>query len=44
MKFAYLCNNLIKRPWLTARRDEVELPDGRTIPEYYVLKYLAKEV
>ena len=30
---------LIKRPWLTARRDEVELPDGRTIPEYYVLEY-----
>ena len=30
---------LIKRPWLTARRDDVELPDGRTIPEYYVLEY-----
>ena len=30
---------LIKRPWLTARRDCVELPDGRTIPEYYVLEY-----
>ena len=30
---------LIKRPWLTARRDEVELPDGRIIPEYYVLEY-----
>ena len=30
---------LIRRPWLTARRDEVELPDGRTIPEYYVLEY-----
>ena len=30
---------LIKRPWLTARRDELELPDGRIIPEYYVLEY-----
>lgn len=30
---------LIKRPWLTARRDKVELPDGRIIDEYYVLEY-----
>ena len=30
---------LIQRPWLTARRDEVELPDGRIVPEYYVLEY-----
>ena len=30
---------LIQRPWLTARRDEVKLPDGRIIPEYYVLEY-----
>ncbi len=30
---------LIKRPWLTARRDKVQLPDGRVIPEYYVLEY-----
>ena len=30
---------LIKRPWLTARRDEIELPDGRIIPEFYVLEY-----
>lgn len=30
---------LIKRPWLTARRDELELPDGRIVPEYYVLEY-----
>ena len=28
---------IIKRPWLTARRDKVELPDGRIIEEYYVL-------
>ena len=30
---------IIKRPWLTARRDKVELPDGRIIEEYYVLEY-----
>ena len=30
---------LIKRPWLTARMDKVQLPDGRVIPEYYVLEY-----
>ena len=30
---------LFKRPWLTARKDVVELPDGRVNPEYYVLEY-----
>ena len=30
---------LIKRPWLTARRDHLLLPDGREIPDYYVLEY-----
>lgn len=30
---------LIRRPWLTARRDEVQLPDGRVYDEYYVLEY-----
>lgn len=30
---------LIKRPWLTARRDKVRLPDGRINPEHYVLEY-----
>lgn len=30
---------LIKRPWLTARRDKLELPDGRVMDEYYVLEY-----
>lgn len=30
---------LIKRPWLTARKDKVKLPDGRTNSEYYVLEY-----
>ena len=30
---------LIRRPWLTARRDTVQLPDGRILDEYYVLEY-----
>ncbi|MDE7419872.1 MAG: NUDIX hydrolase, partial [Muribaculaceae bacterium] len=30
---------LIRRPWLTARRDKVRLPDGRINPEHYVLEY-----
>lgn len=30
---------LIQRPWLTARRDTVELPDGHIHPEYYILEY-----
>lgn len=30
---------LIRRPWLTARRDSLRLPDGRINPEYYVLEY-----
>ncbi len=30
---------LFRRPWLTARRDAVQLPDGRTMDEYYVLEY-----
>lgn len=30
---------LIKRPWLTARRDHLLLPDGRENSEYYVLEY-----
>lgn len=30
---------LIRRPWLTARRDKVELPSGVVHPEYYVLEY-----
>ena len=33
---------LIKRPWLTARRDKVKLPDGRIIPEYYVFSVYTK--
>lgn len=30
---------LYRRPWLTARKDRLELPDGRIHPEYYVLEY-----
>ena len=30
---------LIRRPWLTARRDVARLPDGRINQEYYVLEY-----
>lgn len=30
---------IIRRPWLTARRDTVELPDGRVNDEYYILEY-----
>lgn len=30
---------IIKRPWLTARVDTVELPNGVVNPEYYVLEY-----
>lgn len=30
---------LFKRPWLTVRKDDVRLPDGRILPEYYVLEY-----
>ena len=30
---------LIQRPWLTARKDIVKLPDGRINPEFYILEY-----
>ena len=30
---------IIERPWLTARVDKVQLPDGRINPEHYVLEY-----
>lgn len=30
---------LIRRPWLTARKDHVRLPDGRENPEHWVLEY-----
>ena len=28
-----------RRPWLTARKDVVRLPDGRVNPEYWVLEF-----
>lgn len=30
---------LHKRPWLTVRKETLEMPDGRIVPEYYVLEY-----
>lgn len=30
---------LFREPWLTVRRDHVELPNGNQIPQYYVLEY-----
>ncbi len=30
---------LIRRPWLTARKDTVILPDGKVMDDYYVLEY-----
>mgnify|MGYP001776350011 CR=1 FL=1 len=30
---------LIRRPWLTARRDHIRMPNGVENKEYYVLEY-----
>lgn len=30
---------LFKEPWLTVRRQRMELPDGNVVPSYYVLEY-----
>lgn len=30
---------LIRRPWLTARRDQLLMPNGTVNPEFYVLEY-----
>ncbi len=30
---------LIRRPWLTARRDRIRQPNGTVMDEYYVLEY-----
>jgi len=30
---------LSREPWLTVRKEEVELPNGNRIPSYYVLEY-----
>ena len=40
MKWETLSSEYLhRRPWLTARRDVVRLPDGRIYDEYYVLEY-----
>ncbi len=31
--------HIIRRPWLTARKDVLEMPNGTIVPEYYVLEY-----
>src|SRR5215203_3381112 len=30
---------LFKQPWLTVRKDKCELPNGKTMPAFYVLEY-----
>ena len=30
---------LHNRPWLTVRRETLQMPDGRVVPEYYILEY-----
>ena len=30
---------LSSQPWFTVRREEVELPNGNRIPEYYIFEY-----
>ena len=30
---------LARKPWFTVRHESIELPDGRTIPDYYVFEY-----
>lgn len=30
---------LHRRPWLTVRRESLQMPDGTVVPEYYVLEY-----
>lgn len=30
---------LFRKPWLTVRHESLELPDGRRVPDYYVLEY-----
>jgi len=40
MKYKLLASEyIVRRPWLTARRDKVQLPNGRINEEYYVLEY-----
>jgi ADP-ribose pyrophosphatase len=30
---------LFRRPWLTVRRERLEMPNGNVVPEFYVLEY-----
>lgn len=30
---------LFRKPWFTVRHESLELPDGRRVPDYYVLEY-----
>ena len=30
---------LARKPWFTVRHESIELPDGRSIPDYYVFEY-----
>lgn len=30
---------LARKPWFTVRHERIELPDGRSIPDYYVFEY-----
>ena len=30
---------LHRRPWLTVRKETLEMPNGKVVPEYYVLEY-----
>ena len=40
MKWSILASEqLINRPWMKARRDTVQLPNGKIYDEYYVLSY-----
>ena len=29
---------LARKPWFTVRHERIELPDGRSIPDYYVFE------
>jgi len=31
--------HILSKPWMTVRADEVQLPNGHVIPEYYVFEY-----
>ena len=35
---------IAREPWFTARRDEVQLPNGNVIPTYYVLELRASRI